>query len=184
MIATSTPTWATTIFAIVTGGLGGTLLSTFVSDRRRRKELDLTRLLHKADARLQALKDVTSVALLYREQIAAALKLIVGDEFPSDAAPKWSWTSEDIIRYRILEAELSLLFGPRHEVVSKWRLCAYAFAQASEYVRDYETVDLPVASPKTHHDVRLHRDATWTHLQNFLDACAGSLDEIQPLSGA
>jgi len=181
MIATGTPTWITITLSVLTGGLAGTLLNTLVTDRRRRKELDQQRLLHKADARLQVLKDATATALLYRERIVAALKEIVGED-SLGAEPMWSWNAEYVMRYRTLETELYLLFGPAHDIVEKWRLCVHALAQAAEYARSRKPRGKQSASVASlvKQEVEFHRAGTRADLTNFLDAGTRSLDEIQP----
>lgn len=182
MIASSVPTWATVAIAAISGVVG--VSGTFVGDRRRRQELDQDRLLHGAEARLEALRKATATALLFREQVAEALKLVQRELVRprSGIEPMWSWNPKRVMEYRTHEAALALLFGRNHPVTSSWRDCMWVIAESAMFAEKNQAFNEPgsVVASEVQTKATELREVTRNSVNAFLAAGTRSLEHLQP----
>jgi hypothetical protein len=185
MLASSTPAWLTAVLAIFAGvlGLSGTIINALISDRRRRQELDQARLLHASDARLTALINATGTALLYREQTAAAIQLVLRKPPRFGVDPMWSWTPEHKVACRTHDTELSLLFGAEHPVTLAWQGRSWYLAEAAEFAKAERKWSAPSTGPipsDLEEEAEERRKSTQDGLDYFLSVAAESASLVQP----
>jgi hypothetical protein len=150
-----------------------------MAGRSREKELLQQRLLHGADARLQALDDAAIVAIDYRERVGAALSLLVDfDEPRLGAKPLWTFDRADVMVFLKHDAALTLRFGRRHPVSEAWRTYAWEIGQATETARKHrhwvDDASGPVP-PDVVEEARAHRHAARKQLERFLETASTPL---------
>jgi hypothetical protein len=180
------PAWATVALAVIPGVLGllGVFGAALIAARARKREMAQERQLHGADSRLQALDEVATTAIVYRERVGAALSLVAHSKRPRlGVEPLWSWDRPEVLTFLRHDAALTLRYGREHEVPASWRAYAWKIAEVTEFAKEHRgCVDEPAKSvpPPIKEKAKSLRRESRNELERFLDVASRPFEERGP----